>query len=76
MESPVCFRCRKTPSEIGEYVNNPDVLDGYFKDPDDCVRKDEGTYNPDYNTFCCTKCYVEIGQPSNTFGWKAPPVLD
>lgn len=71
--SPECFRCGRTPGEIGEYI-------AYAKEsdmtPDEFVVAEEGTYNPAHNTFCCTKCYVAIGMPSSPKGWVAPERME
>ena len=39
---------------------------------DEYIQEDEGTYNPETRTFCCTSCYIEIGMPVAPGGWKAP----
>jgi len=40
--------------------------------PDQFVTTEEGTYDPLFETFCCTDCYVRLGCPSTPQGWKAP----
>lgn len=67
-EAPVCFRCGKSAYET-------DAYDPYMG-PDDtramACRREEGTYNPDQNTFACDECYLAIGMPSSPSGWRAP----
>lgn len=80
MQSPICFRCGKKPSEIEEYrdlaaveypVEHDDDI-GILVDSRYFIESEEGTYNPDTNTFCCTFCYIAIGCPSTPNGWRAP----
>ena len=61
--TPICARCNKVPSEIGEYISmgreegvHPDVF----------VRENEGTYNTRTGRFWCTECYIALGQPLGT----------
>jgi hypothetical protein len=63
---PTCFNCKKPASAIGEYVNNGSELS-----PAEFAEQD-GTYNPETNTFACTACYIEIGMPTTPMGWMAP----
>ena len=60
--SPICEICRKPPSEIEEYVEAASE-EGFEMHPDEYVRRDEGTYNPQENAFFCTGCYIDIGMP-------------
>jgi hypothetical protein len=67
-DSPHCLRCGKTPAQLDEYTlpaKDEDMT------PDEYVRDQEGTYNPDNNLFACTECYVELGCPSAPHGWIA-----
>lgn len=59
-----CKRCRRAASEIDEYVKLAKDL-GYT-DVNDCVKFEEGTYNPNTGYFYCTKCYILAGQPLGT----------
>ena len=63
-----CIGCGKTPSEIEEYVYNPE------DDPDAThfVVENEGTYNASNGHFTCTDCYIRLGMPSSPHGWIAP----
>lgn len=65
---PVCIGCGRQPSEIEEYIDNPDD----DQDPNAYVRREEGTYNPVNGHFACTLCYVSMGMPSSPYGWRAP----
>lgn len=56
-----CACCGKTPSELKEYITNASV-EGIT--PDEFVRTQEGTFNPETEEFYCTQCYIEIGMPS------------
>lgn len=66
---PLCIGCNKHPSEIEEYCDE-EVTDGMT--PDDYVRSEEGTYNPENGHFLCTGCYCDAGMPSSPRGWQAP----
>ena len=68
--TPRCFRCGKMPHELDEYVDAAHDEDDLT--PEQFVKEEEGTYNPELNTFACTLCYVAIGAPSAPHGWKAP----
>lgn len=58
-ESPTCIGCKKEPHEILEYR-----LNGDGEDPDDYVRKHEGTYDMfQPNKFYCDTCYINAGMP-------------
>ena len=55
-----CKICKKSASEISEYVceakkNKMDV--------DDYIEEEEGTLNFKTKQFYCTNCYVKIGMP-------------
>jgi len=54
MANPRCIGCGKSPTEIEEYVHNPE------EDPDPIrfVRENEGTYNRENGHFLCTECYI------------------
>lgn len=65
-----CFRCLKTPDQIPEYA---EIAAEEGMSPEDYVRSEEGTFNPETQTFACTSCYIAIGMPSAPWpGWKAP----
>ena len=70
--TPICFRCHKIPAELEEYLDRMEVDADFYADVNDLVRRDEGTYNHETGTFCCTECYIAIGCPSSPTGWKAP----
>jgi hypothetical protein len=66
----VCFRCKRTPEQIDEYV-----IAGRENGmtPSQYVLSEEGTLNPVNLHFACTDCYIEIGTPTAPFpGWRAP----
>ena len=65
-----CFRCQKAPSELDEYIE----MAGTYQTPAEYCLKNEGTLNRDNGHFCCTQCYIEIGQPTGERGkrWVAP----
>lgn len=67
--SPRCFRCLCVPFEDPDCVS---LVEGEDDITPDVVAREDGTYNGDENTYCCTRCYIEIGQPSSPTGWKAP----
>lgn len=71
MIDPFCIGCNKRPIELDEYV---DAAAEESMEPDDYVRAEEGTYNPENGHFLCTGCYIKAGQPSLPYpdGWKAP----
>jgi len=60
--------CKRSPSQIEEYVRNMDD----DPDPDRYVIENEGTYNPESGHFACTDCYIKLGMPSSPRGWRAP----
>lgn len=66
---PLCIACKKHPREIEEYIDMGKV-EGMT--PEDFVREEEGTYNPENGHFLCTECYIRAGQPSSPNGWVAP----
>jgi hypothetical protein len=66
---PVCIGCGKTPEEMTEY--SKESTDSNFE-PNDYVKREEGTYNPANGHFACTPCYIDMGMPSSPTGWKAP----
>lgn len=72
-DSPICIGCKKTASEIDEYI---EAAHEEGMDPSDFVREEEGTYNPQYNTFTCTDCYVNLRCPSRPGGWVAGPIIE
>lgn len=58
---PICVGCKKTPSEIEEYV---EMAKEEKITPDRYVMESEGTYNRLNGHFMCTDCYIEAGMPS------------
>lgn len=70
MDELRCFRCKRVPSEIPEYVEAASAED---TTPEQYVRAEEGTLNRATGHFCCTECYIAIGMPTAPgAGWKAP----
>lgn len=67
--NPVCVRCGKRPNELQEYIS---AAGEYNMTPDAYVMEQEGTFNPTNGHFVCTPCYVAIGCPTRSGGWKAP----
>jgi hypothetical protein len=65
----ICPWCEKTPDQIQEFI---DAAKENVTTPEEYVRTEEGTYNPENGHFCCTNCYIAIGMPSRPGGWKAP----
>lgn len=61
--------CKRRPSQIDEYV---EAAAEHGMTPDEYVRLEEGTYNPENGHFLCTPCYFEYGAPSSSRGWKCP----
>lgn len=72
MDEPICFRCKKLPSQIHEYAKGVFWGGESYKSPADYVIREEGTYNPNTHTFACSDCYIAIGMPSSDGGWVAP----
>lgn len=72
---PRCFRCCKKASEL---LNSAFLQDYYGEGghkPEEFVRKEDGTYNSETNTFACDACYIAIGCPTAPGqGWKAPAI--
>lgn len=67
---PICMGCKKSPSEIQEYIDM--VIAGEAASPEQYVREEEGTYNPANGHFLCTACYIDAGMPSSSRGWVCP----
>jgi hypothetical protein len=67
--TPLCVGCNKTPNQLDEYI---EAARDEGMEPDDYVRKEEGTYNRENGHFLCTDCYVRAGMPSSPRGWVAP----
>jgi hypothetical protein len=66
---PFCIGCYRLPNEISEYSK---VSTQTKLEPDEFVKREEGTYNEENGHFLCTSCYIKAGQPSASGGWKAP----
>ena len=64
-----CIGCDKAPNEIGEYIEMAGIEE---ITPEQYVRSEEGTFNPENGHFACTTCYIGMGMPSSPRGWKAP----
>ena len=67
--NPLCVGCDKRPDELEEYIEHAAIEE---MTPDEYVRQEEGTYNPENGHFLCTACYVRAGMPSSPRGWTAP----
>ena len=63
---PRCRGCGKPPSQLAEYVERYKEDAQWFDSPADIVRRDEGTYNRETNSFLCTTCYYRRGMPLGT----------
>lgn len=63
MKDCVCIVCGKKANDLIEYVELAE-MEGY-KDANEAVVKNEGTYNKEDNTFYCTPCYIKAGLPRN-----------
>lgn len=59
----LCFGCGKHPSEIREYVGQPDMA------PEMLVKVLNTTYDPERNTFFCTGCWLSAGMPEPPVDW-------
>lgn len=72
MIEPVCFRCHKPAADLEEYQGL--ARENGYESPAAAVWAEEGTFNPETNTFACTDCYIAIGMPSRPYpdSWKAP----
>jgi len=55
-----CCICGKEPKQIDEYRIEAKFL---RMTPDNYVKREEGTYNAEKDTFCCTDCYIKTGSP-------------
>jgi hypothetical protein len=66
----ICFNCGKRPDELFEY--SPEST-GSNLSAVDYVIAEEGTLNRANGHFCCTGCYIRLGQPTAPApGWTAP----
>lgn len=57
----VCRDCNRTPDQIREYQMM--VEDGEYRNADEAVMFNEGTFNPRTGKFLCTECYIKAGMP-------------
>lgn len=63
----MCVGCGKAAADIQEYKDMCDPESpGYegYKDADEAVRHNEGTWNRENNHFWCTSCYIKVGMPN------------
>jgi hypothetical protein len=60
--------CGRSPEQIPEYVQ---MARESNMSPAEFVAQEEGTFNTENGHFCCTECYIKLGQPSSPTGWKA-----
>jgi len=65
---PVCFNCHTPADQIPGWEIEAEIEEVSV---DEYARQD-GTYNPISNMFCCDRCYIVIGMPSAPGGWRAP----
>lgn len=81
-DDPICIGCNKKPHEIAEYRDAVTYESSDVRyNPNESqmqertvryVKSEEGTYNRHNGHFTCTECYIKMGQPSSSSGWKAP----
>jgi hypothetical protein len=66
-----CQGCKKTPTEIDEYVVLAKLDD---MTPEKFVLTEEGTFNIKNGHFLCTECYIKAGMPTGPKGerWICP----
>jgi len=67
--NPICIGCNRPPSQIPEYIEMGQVEE---MSPEEFVRQEEGTFNPENGHFACTECYIRMGMPSSKARWVAP----
>ncbi len=60
MPQPMCVGCKRTPSQIIEYVV---CAKEEGCTPEQYVQTDEGTFNEDNGHFYCTACYLKFKMP-------------
>ena len=58
-----CLSCHRIPSQVREYRRM--AKEEGFSSPEDAVRNNEDTWDPDTQTFCCTTCYINLGYPTH-----------
>lgn len=61
--------CKRYPDEIPDVVAYAAMEE---LEPDEFIRREEGTFNPANGHFLCDKCYIAAGMPSSLIGWKCP----
>jgi hypothetical protein len=66
---PICIGCNKRPDELEEYI---ECAGACGMTPDEFVKAEEGTYNPENGHFACTDCYIKMGMPVAEPRWIAP----
>jgi hypothetical protein len=57
----MCVGCGKAAADIDEYQEM--VKEDGYKDADEAVRQNEGTWNMANNHFWCTRCYIRANMP-------------
>lgn len=66
---PICFNCHKPADQIPGW----DVEAKIEGISIEAFARQDGTYNPVSNQFCCDECYMALGTPSAPGrGWRAP----
>lgn len=63
-----CAICGKPPEEIDEYVY---MAASEQMTPEEFVRAEEGTFDPESGMFLCTVDYIRAGSPSGWPRWRA-----
>lgn len=66
--APTCFNCTKTPDQVPGWLLEAKIEGVTVEE----YARQDGTYNPATNRFCCDDCYIKIGMPSAPGGWRAP----
>lgn len=66
---PMCVGCGKHPADDPYLV---ELAEEEGSTPDEYVRYNEGTYNPENGHYLCDTCYIKAGMPSSPYGWVAP----
>ena len=73
--TPICIGCNRAPSDLEEYIeaSKEARAGGEEITPEQYVKLEEGTYNPENGHFLCTDCYIEKGMPTApSIRWVAP----
>lgn len=66
-EPPRCPYCKRAANEILDVIISAQE-NGLSPE---ALAREDGTYSEERNQFCCDDCYIRLGTPSSSRGWRA-----